>query len=128
MRIRDFKWSTDVVGPTTGILLVVWGVAGGSAQIVFGGTALLVVTTVYLMQRVERRQSDGSYGRLLSSDWYRWVDPRGLIASFAASTIIVLVALFLAGVPLYIAVPVGLALALCWILVLAWARRTRLLP
>ncbi len=123
MRIRNFKWSTDVLGPSVGALLVIWGIlADGPRVAVFGGY-LFVVMALYVLGRLERMQADGSYRSLVSDYWYRWIDPRTMIFGMLAGTLIVSVALFLMGLPIHLAIAAGAGLAAACLLIIVWARR-----
>ena len=125
MRIRNFKWSVDVVIPAASILLVIWGLLGDSTNVALGGGYLLVVTMLYLLSRAERIQADGSYGGLLSEEWLRWVDPTRIIFPLLGGTLFVGIFLLLRDVPPYLAFPAGGGLTIAFIVVIQWFRRIR---
>lgn len=125
MRVRDFKWSTDVFLPAAFILVSIWGIAGGSSQVAFLAIALFAFQMLYVLARVERMLPHGSYAGLVSVRLYRWVSPANLIVVLLAGVSISTVALILLGLPLYLAILAGVGLTTGWLLVLAWVKIIR---
>ncbi len=125
MRIRDFKWSTDVFGPAFGILLLVWGALGDAPAIALVGGYLFIVMSLFALGRVERAQPDGSYKRLLSEEWHRWVDPTKIIVGFLVGSAVVSATLLLLSLSIYLAIAVGIGSSAASALAVAWVRVLR---
>ena len=113
MRIRDFKWSTDVAVPAIMLLVSVWGIAGGSPQLAFVTGASFVIIGLYVLGRVERVQPDGSYRALVSQHWYTSRAITKLVMGVVLGSAVGSVNFLLLGLSplLAISVAVGLALA-----------------
>jgi hypothetical protein len=124
MRIRDFRWSTDIVVPAAFALVFVWGLVGGSPQVAFLAGAAFAIQVLYIARRVDRLRSDGSYGRLVSPEWYRWLDPAGLVFGLVGGVAVISGTLLFSGQDLLVSLLAGAAFAVLWTLAMAWFRRT----
>ena len=125
MRLRDFKWSTDIFLPAAFILVSVWGIVGGSPQVAFLAGALFIIQVLFVLRRVERAQPDGSWRGLVSDAWYRWIDRRTTILGVLLGTLIGSVTLLLLGLPFYVAGAAGGGLTAICLLVAVWVRSIR---
>ncbi len=114
MRIRNFRWSRDVAIPAAFILVSIWGIVGGSAQVAFLAGALFIVQSLVVLSRVERARPDGSYKGLLSEELYKPAGARVIIFGGVVGGTVVSVTLLLSGLPLYLAIPAGAGTAIAW--------------
>jgi hypothetical protein len=124
MRIRGFKWSTDIALPAAFVVVFVWGLIGGSPQVAFLGAVAFAIQLLYIARRVDRLRSDGSYGRLFPPDWYTWVDPAGLVFGLVGGVAVISGTLLFSGQDLLVSLLAGAAFAVLWTLAIAWFRGT----
>lgn len=125
MRVRKFRWSTDVFLPAAFLLVSVWGVVGGSAQVAFLAGALFVVQTSFVLSRIELVQSDGSYKAIISEARPRWIDHAGIIFAVLAASTVGAVSVFLLGLSVYLAIAAGGGLAGGLFVIATFARAIR---
>jgi uncharacterized membrane protein len=123
MRMRDFRWSTDIVVPAAFGLVFVWGLVGGSPQVAFLAGAAFAIQVLYIVRRVERLQSDGSYRRLVSAARYKWIDPASLVFGLVGGITIISATLLLSGHGLLLSLVTAAAFAVLWTLAIAAFRR-----
>ena len=125
MRIRDFKWSTDVILPAGSLLIAAGAALSGVTRVALLMGGVFIVQALRVVARLESRRVDGSYATIVAGPWLQWSYLTRLAVAGLAGGAIVFTALVLTGVALRLAAVVAGGLTLVCVFIGAWFQRDR---
>src|SRR3989304_746787 len=69
MRIRDFKWSTDVILPAGSLLIAAGAALSGVTRVALLMGGVFIVQALRVVARLQSRRHDGSSATIVAGVW-----------------------------------------------------------